>query len=1157
MEIKNYLFKSNNNIQKDYYTKNTTKRNRNDTFNKGILFSKKQESSSSIFATQYIKKNNCLSNNKTNSSNNINMSSNYIFNYKNKSNDKNHTTQKKSGKTLNSNDRNLSQVGTMSLNNKKKFLTSTSNTTATSLVNNQMNNYNKCITERNYEENKIIYNNINTNTNKNVSNVQPHFTKNKTIFINRELKDSSNVVVPKKVNVVCKKENICNNIGKNVLKNKVQKKESKYQLNYIDTNTNNNINENILFKKKIKNFKNSNSKLNNNKNLKTQTNNLNENRNKLNNNALNIKKLNLSNMPVNFLDGKLIQGIMNLNTNSNNMDSNTKKESYTDRANYNYINIINSHQKNKEMINEHYNNINNNYIIANIINNIKLNNKKVIKKKISRNKSIKLSDKNSSNYNTNLTSVNFVLKNSYIKNNPSSIRIKTIDLSKINNKTPSNDYNTSLNKNTVIENKNVNKKLFDVNKKKVFSNKRKKNCNLKTKKKGKNYKRLINVPLKLTKKHILPKEKKCNIDMNFSSNSTGFNKLNLLSFNYIHSFNSNQKADNSVTNRRKLSQGNYTDRYRNIFQLFHNNKNSINESKRDSNNNKTNSISSIIKANIIHHIPKNSNNNINSLSIYDINNGKINKSSEKNKENLLRVSNNKKISENIKKISKKYHSNSPFDINCLFKKGNIKNINEDSLHFRTKHISRNYKSNYLAVLSNESKSYNSKYKTTNSNYGKNAKIEIIEKYNKNNNNNNKNNISQISKKRIKNLSVAVNVINTSENKNKEKEKDTSKHFSYNNIFYTGKNNNIKNSIIQNSNEHKLISIKRNKKSNSNSINTNQNIKNVSSTITTKEKDKSQNHSFISNKSIKNIISPNNNNTNEEKIIHDDINKKDKGKNPLIVDEYFDEILYSLLKEESEFISKKMINHNYLLDGDNEISPEMRAMVVDWLLEVHQIFHFQEKCLFTTIQIIDKYLSKIKISIDQFQLLALTSLNIASKQEEVEYPILDNFITISKNSLTKKEMICMENKVLSVINYELLSPTIIDFFQIYAYICNLNPVEISQGLYIMNILLIDINMLKYKVSLLAFAVLKIIAKEQNVEKLITFVEEISENAYKVNGNKNNEAQILLEDICKENKNADLCKEIKYLFRTILKTHYHNAKNKFNNQIFYGVSSYTSI
>ena len=120
-----------------------------------------------------------------------------------------------------------------------------------------------------------------------------------------------------------------------------------------------------------------------------------------------------------------------------------------------------------------------------------------------------------------------------------------------------------------------------------------------------------------------------------------------------------------------------------------------------------------------------------------------------------------------------------------------------------------------------------------------------------------------------------------------------------------------------------------------------------------------------------------------------------------------------VKEESEFISKKLINHNYLMDEENEISPEMRAMVVDWLLEIHQIFHFQEKCLFNTIQIIDKYLSKKKITIDQFQLLALTALNIASKLEEVEYPILDNFITISKNSLTKKEMINMENKVLSL------------------------------------------------------------------------------------------------------------------------------------------------
>jgi hypothetical protein len=347
------------------------------------------------------------------------------------------------------------------------------------------------------------------------------------------------------------------------------------------------------------------------------------------------------------------------------------------------------------------------------------------------------------------------------------------------------------------------------------------------------------------------------------------------------------------------------------------------------------------------------------------------------------------------------------------------------------------------------------------------------------------------------------------------------------------------------NEYKLISVKKNSKNTKNQI-----IQKANSI-------QSKNQSEFSKKS-KNINNPMNEEKNKAKIKEDKQNKeKDKDRQVLIIEEYFDEILYSLLKEESEFISNKMIDYNYLLNTESEITPEMRAMVVDWLLEVHQIFHFQEKCLFTTIQLMDKFLSKKLISIDQFQLLALTSLNIASKQEEVEYPILDNFITISKNTVTKQEMIDMENDLISTIKFDILSPTVLDFFQIYASICNLNPVEVSQGLYIMNILLIDINMLKYKNSILAFAVLKLITKEENVNKVILFIEDINKKAYKINGNKNNEAQILVEEINKENTSNEIGVEIKYLFRTILKTHYHNAKNKFNNQIFHAVSSYTSI
>ena len=1167
MEIKNYLFKNFYTNQKENIAKKIIKRNKKEISNKDNIFNKKQESTTTLFRHHNSKNNNIFVNNKTNSSNNINVnnSSNFNSNYQSHSSEKKNLAQKKAGRTLNQNSRNFSQANKISLNNKKKILTSTSNTTATSLITNQINNYNKCITDRNIDDNKIK----NININKNIGSGSQFLGKNKVGHNNKEIKDTQGNMIPKKTFYVGKKE-INNNIAKNILKNKIQNKDTKYQLNYVD----NNMNENILFKKKIKNFKNSNSKLNNNK-LKNNVN-LNENKNKLNKNVLNIKKLNFTNLPINFLDGKLIQGIMNLNSNNTNItEANVKKECNTDRPNYNYINSINSQMKNKEIINEQYNNINNNYIIANIINNIKLNNKKVKKKKISRNKSIKLSEKKNKIYNTNLTSLNLLLKNSNIKNYPSSLRIRTIDLSKINNnKTPSIDYNTSYNKRPFFENKNVNKRLFDINNlymnKKNISHKRRNYCNLKIKKKGKNYKRLINVPLKLTKKNIFPKEKKFNLEMNFSNNTIGFDKLNLLTFNYIHSLNFNHKNESSLLqNRRKLSQGNYSDKYRNIFQLFQNNRNSVNESKRDSNynSNKTDSNSNIIKNNLIHNIPKNSkvsSKYMNSLSNYETSSKEkdINKINNKENKNILYHSNINinKLNEHNKKIfNKKNHSNSPFDINTLLKKGNKKsnnnNNNENNIQSKSKsrNISRNYKNNYLGFLNNESKTNVTKYKTN--------KTKIL-KSEKNSINNNE--IVNNSKKRLKNLSVAINNINTSTKNNLDsinKEKEKIKQFSFNNIFYTEKNN-VKNSKIENSNEQILISIKTNNSRNS----LNKNIQSIKSVITVKEKNKNQNQSEFSKKS-RNITIPINNQKNQTVINDEDSqtkilkDKKDKEKekenNPLIVEEYFDEIIYSLLKEESEFISKELINHNYLLNEENEISPEMRAMVVDWLLEVHQIFHFQEKCLFTTIQIMDKYLSKKNISIDQFQLLALTALNISSKQEEVEYPILDNFITISKNTLTKKEMIDMENKVLTVIDYEILSPTMLDFFQIYAFVCNLNPVEFSQGLYLMNVILIDINMLKYKNSLLAFAVLEIIAKENKIKKLFKFLNEVNKKALYINENKSNVCQIIIKEINKEFNNNELANEIKYLFRTILKTHYHNAKNKFNNQNFYGVSSYTSI
>ena len=45
-----------------------------------------------------------------------------------------------------------------------------------------------------------------------------------------------------------------------------------------------------------------------------------------------------------------------------------------------------------------------------------------------------------------------------------------------------------------------------------------------------------------------------------------------------------------------------------------------------------------------------------------------------------------------------------------------------------------------------------------------------------------------------------------------------------------------------------------------------------------------------------------------------------------------------------------------LSGQTEILPKMRAVLIDWLIGVHLQFHLLQETLYTTIAIIDRFLT---------------------------------------------------------------------------------------------------------------------------------------------------------------------------------------------------------
>ena len=59
---------------------------------------------------------------------------------------------------------------------------------------------------------------------------------------------------------------------------------------------------------------------------------------------------------------------------------------------------------------------------------------------------------------------------------------------------------------------------------------------------------------------------------------------------------------------------------------------------------------------------------------------------------------------------------------------------------------------------------------------------------------------------------------------------------------------------------------------------------------------------------------------------------------------------------------------------------MRAVLVDWLVEVQENFELNHETLYLAVKLTDMYLSKKKIAKDHLQLLGATALFISCKYD---------------------------------------------------------------------------------------------------------------------------------------------------------------------------------
>ena len=90
----------------------------------------------------------------------------------------------------------------------------------------------------------------------------------------------------------------------------------------------------------------------------------------------------------------------------------------------------------------------------------------------------------------------------------------------------------------------------------------------------------------------------------------------------------------------------------------------------------------------------------------------------------------------------------------------------------------------------------------------------------------------------------------------------------------------------------------------------------------------------------------------------------------------------------------------------DINNSMRAILVDWLVEVAEEYKLSPDTLYLAVNYIDRFLSSMVVLRKKLQLVGTACMLIASKLEEIYPPEVAEFVYITDDTYSGKEVKCV-------------------------------------------------------------------------------------------------------------------------------------------------------
>ncbi|XP_032181378.1 G1/S-specific cyclin-E1 isoform X2 [Mustela lutreola] len=203
----------------------------------------------------------------------------------------------------------------------------------------------------------------------------------------------------------------------------------------------------------------------------------------------------------------------------------------------------------------------------------------------------------------------------------------------------------------------------------------------------------------------------------------------------------------------------------------------------------------------------------------------------------------------------------------------------------------------------------------------------------------------------------------------------------------------------------------------------------------------------------------------------------------------DEVWKIMLNKEKTYLRDKHFMQRHPL-----LQPKMRAILLDWLMEVCEVYKLHRETFYLAQDFFDRYMAtQQNIVKTLLQLIGISSLFIAAKLEEIYPPKLHQFAYVTDGACSGEEILSMELIIMKALKWHLSPLTIVSWLNVYMQVAYLNDLyevllpQYPQHIFIqiaelLDLCVLDVGCLEFPYGVLAASALYHFSSSELMQKV---------------------------------------------------------------------------